>query len=273
MEQSSTPASSKAEERLVERVLCYSTLLDDNKKNTSLFRHPIFSYAEELKWPPPHWEELHCWHCCSKLKDPPVPLAQEVDLDTGRYAVYGLFCGFPCAKGYIFESQPWSAGDKLLLLEDMAAAAFGSQSPIMPAPPRQRLRMFGGDLSIEEFHGERHVYTVCNPPLISFPETYEREVASSAAGAAEAGVVRGLRIKVVPETQPTRAEDLGHASQRTGVALASNPYTSFCQRTKPTDDKNAPRRVARDEPSVPGTLSAFMKKPKPKAPVPSGAQS
>ena len=309
----------------VERVLCFSTLLDNSRRQTTIFRHPIFSYKEELAWPPRNWEELHCWHCCSKLLDPPVPLAQDMDPDTGRYVVYGIFCSFSCAKAYIYETQPWSAGGKLLLLEDMAVSAFGSEEPILPAPPRQRLRIFGGDLTPEEFHKERHIHALCSPPLITYPEVYEREVMLAdppteawsvcgqrsqpleAANSIRGGGGGGKAHLTTTTTMTTSAassssaaagaaaapraraeeEDIGKCflgrgggggSAETSLAGSNrsssnnNPYANFCQRGKSNDgNKGAtttttiiPRTLlARDDARiVPGTLSAYMRKPK-----------
>ena len=159
-----------------ERVLCYSTLLDDTSREDLLARHPIYSFSEKLSWPPANWASLCCWHCCQKLRDPPVPLPQDMDSASGMFIVYGLFCAFSCAKGYLFETQPWSAGDKLMLLDEMAAVVFRQERSALPAPPRQRLTMFGGDLDPEQFRKEHQFLTVtfC-PPLLSFPECYHRE--------------------------------------------------------------------------------------------------
>lgn len=161
---------------LNQKILCYSTLVDDKCEESTLMRHPIYQYSEELKWPPTNWNNYCCWHCCQTLTHMPVPIAEDQDSSTGRFVVFGLFCSFACAKGYLLETQPWSAGDKLLLLEEMAFTAFGITKCSYPAPPRHRLQMFGGDLSIEEFK-KNHFYVTSSysPPLISHPECYERE--------------------------------------------------------------------------------------------------
>ena len=254
-------------ERTSERVLCYSTLLDDNKKNTTLFRHPIFSFNEDLAWPPKGWEKCDCWHCIGQLQHPPVPLVQDIESETGKYAVYGLFCSFSCAKAYIYERQPWSAGDKLLLLEDMAATVFGNTAPIIPAPPQQRLDRFGGDMTLEDFRSEHCIYAVNNPPLISFPETYDRERADSSQ-ATDCFGVRGGKTKPVVEKLNPREDNIRQASQSSGitlgagVALGPNPYASFCHRVKTPDGRAAPVTISREDVNTSGTLSAFMRKPK-----------
>lgn len=260
-----------------ERIRCYSTLLDDSKTNTSLFRHPIFSYSEDLAWPPPNWKEIDCWHCCSRLDEPPVPLVQSTDPLTERYVVYGIFCSFSCAKAHIFESQPWSAGDKLLLLDDMAATVFGVQEPIVPAPPRIRLKRFGGDLDLKEFKEmNKFISTTFNPPLISFPETYEREAISTAHGQPnQTWTVRNKGKQHHPDKSMSKEESFSalHASCASGGASSSigggttsnTPYGSYLAKDKPFDISKAHNVVTREDAKLgPGTLMGFIKTTKAK---------
>ena len=264
-----------------ERIRCYSTLLDDSKTNTSLFRHPIFSYSEDLVWPPLNWQEFDCWHCCSPLQEPPVPLVQSTDPLTERYVVYGIFCSFSCAKAHIFESQPWSAGDKLLLLDDMAATAFGVTEPIVPAPPRIRLKRFGGDLDLKEFKAMHTcISTTFNPPLISFPETYEREAVSTMHGQLDQtwtirnkGKQQHHAEKPSSKHEPLSAvhalsSTSGSASSSIGAGSMSNtPYGSYLAKDKPFDITKPHNVLTHEDAKLgPGTLMGFIKttKAKPK---------
>jgi hypothetical protein len=258
-----------------ERVLCYSTLLDDTIPQGSLARHPIYSYSEALQWPPANWRAYSCLHCCQPLEHPPVPLPQDQDSACGNFVVYGIFCSFSCAKGYLFEAQPWSAGDKLLLLEEMAATAFGQTTSALPAPPRQRLRMFGGDLTPEEFRKEHAFLSrTYSPPLLAHPECYER------AGKSEA---RPSTSRMLPFTQVSPRMDLkdveagdggGEPSTLPSVASSAapsaaggssaTPYSDFCNRTKGEGGQRLTQATAsRDEAGTSsGTLHAFLKKRK-----------
>ncbi len=242
-----------------ERILCYSTLLDATRKELSLFRSPIFSFDEDLRWPPTDWPNIHCWHCCHSLDAPPVPLANEQDTSTQRYVCYGVFCSFNCAKGYLFETQPWSAGDKLLLLEEMAKSVFLVSGEIIPAPPRQRLRFFGGDLSIEEFRADhRYLTTAFSPPLISFPESYERECVVT-SGEREWSV-RGIRPRAAPERLQVKEDNISQMNcfpvNAPVQPIVGTPFANFCHRPKGRHGGGA-----KDE-AIPGTLSVFMKKPR-----------
>lgn len=202
----------------IERVLCFNVLLDESRRDVGVFRHPLYSYSENLAWPPENWRSICCWHCCHTFNDEPVPLPQAHDRKTDCFSVFGVFCSWPCAKQYQNEHQTWTSGERALLLEDMARDAFGYRGPpIQAAPPKHRLIMFGGDLTIDAFRQE-HGY--CNatlrPPLLSFPEIYERIASAGCEGdtAPPQWSVRGLKPK-----------DKGVASAATKL-LSSGPVQS-----------------------------------------------
>jgi hypothetical protein len=194
------------EEQLPERVLCFNVLLDESRRDVGVFRHPLYSYSERLAWPPANWRSVCCWHCCHSFDKEPVPLPQAHDRKTDCFSVFGVFCSWPCAKQYQNEHQTWTSGERALLLEDMAREAFGYEGPpIQAAPPRHRLIMFGGDLSIDAFRQE-HAYAnaTLRPPLLSFPEIYERVASAGCDGdtAPPQWSVRGLRPKERPVARP-----------------------------------------------------------------------
>ena len=161
----------------VERVLCCNILPSDQRAPT-IFRHPIFSFSEAIAWPPPHWREVDCNFCCHPFDTPPVPLPFFYDRKDDVWHVFGIYCSWNCAKAAIYEQQGFNCGERVLLLENLARSRFqyrGSE-PIVPAPPRSRLRKFSGPgpgtLTIEEFRleSEKGFYTtVISPPLLRGP--------------------------------------------------------------------------------------------------------
>jgi hypothetical protein len=179
---------------LVEKILCSNVTSDVTAHaGAEIFRHTIFGYDEQLTWPPAGWQELRCWHCCETFTTYPVPLPHEVDRRSGCFRVFGFFCSFACSKGYLLEHVHWTAGERLLLLEEMAHEVFHYNGPeIQAAPPRHRLACFGGDLSLAEFRRpQTGLHAVLAPPLISQPEVYER-VLPPGEGGTETWSVKGL---------------------------------------------------------------------------------
>jgi hypothetical protein len=166
-----------------------------------------------------------------------VPLPQAHDRKSDRFSVFGVFCSWPCAKQYQNEHQCWTSGERALLLEDMAREAFGYEGPpIAAAPARHRLIMFGGDLSLDEFRTEHsYLNATLRPPLVSFPEVYERAASATSEGntAPAQWSVRGLRASEGP-----------------------SPFDRYVS-TRAVAAKGPVKRTVPDNPD---TLQRFMKK-------------
>ena len=277
--------TSSDEKETHERVLCFNVLLDESHSDVQIHRHPLYAFSEALSWPPENWESVCCWHCCHRCPQEPVPLPQTRDRRTGNFAVFGVFCSWPCAKQYLHEHQTWGSGERTLLLEEMARCAFEyTGPPILSAPARHRLKMFGGDLSIEDFRGEhKYLNATIRPPLTSFPEVYERccaigETTRIGAPASMQWSVRGLR---------PREGSAGAVCAAAAVAqmksLSPSPFDAFVRTrvasspsgqpvSRPQIGKMLP--LGHQQPptpsssaaaaslgtAVPGTLSVFMKK-------------
>lgn len=238
-----------------ERILCFNVLLDESRRDVGVFRHPLYAYTEDLAWPPKDWEEICCWHCCHKCSEEPVPLPQTCDRKTGRFSVFGVFCSWSCAKQYQNEHQSWNTGERALLLEDMAREAFGYKGPpIRAAPARHRLKMFGGDLSIEHFRIENaYSNATLSPPLLSFPEVYERIASSGCEGdtAPPQWSVRGLRPAGKQSRIPPVPEE---GSVAPPAAAATAPYDKYMSARREADDSNGAAPMTATTSSAPELL-------------------
>ncbi len=231
----------------MERVLCCNVLDSEMTHRDAIFRHPLYGFEEALVWPPANWREIHCWHCCHACVTEPVCLPNSYDRRKEVFHVFGVFCSLQCAKAYLMEHSAFSSGERSMLLHYMAMKHFGHHGgPVPPAPPRHRLKIFGGDLSIEAFRKEHEfLCTVSAPPFISTPEVYERcHVPSSDSWQASStiGKVAGT----------------GHAP-----GSSANLFSSFVRQKRAASSTLVPPSAAEgrnpDQP-VPGTLSVFMKK-------------
>lgn len=108
-----------------------------------------------------------CWHCCETFDGKPVPIPYNFDVKLKKYQVYGVFCSFSCAKGYLIEHNPFDIGRKTMLLKEVAVNLFGKDiSNIIAAPPRECLQRFGGKLSIDEFRTIDTQHVVETPPFL-----------------------------------------------------------------------------------------------------------
>jgi hypothetical protein len=221
-------------------VCCLNVLWNDDTI-VDVFRNPIYSYEECLKWPPSNHEELVCQHCCMKPVTTPVPICVDYEKKTDTYFCQGFFCGFPCAKAYILDSFRFTAGEPLMFLDHMAFNAFGHKADIVPAPPRNRLKMFGGDLSVDEFRsGIAAMDVQLSKPITSAPLLYERRTVQAS--------IPQATNKKPRKAQPESIEKYSDTNETL--------YDKFLQKNVEKDSTSMTIPVG----SKTGTLSAFMKK-------------
>lgn len=130
-------------------------LTTGSSKQVKYKPHKLFCYKnnEKMKWPIQSQKQIQCWHCISPVSaDKLIPAPQSYDERTGEYTVSGIFCSFGCAKRYILERCKSNTTILLMYLSQMAREIFSFYDPIKPAPPQSSLDLFGGPLSLEEFH-------------------------------------------------------------------------------------------------------------------------
>ena len=110
---------------------------------------------------------LVCWWCVHALPQRPcihLPIKYDDKLD--RFTTIGNFCSWQCAKAYALDTISAKSGEVQSFLAMMRLRAFGKYVPLWPAPKRQFLKCFGGNMSIEEF---RAFGGLVEPPQLYFP--------------------------------------------------------------------------------------------------------
>jgi len=96
--------------------------------------------------------DVACWWCCHTFDN--LPVCAPLDYD-GRYSffkVVGCFCSFNCSKAYIMKEFKSDTSMISFLFKKLNS----KMEYIEPAPPRIVLKMFGGDISIEEYRESFH---------------------------------------------------------------------------------------------------------------------
>jgi len=105
------------------------------------------------------WKEttnLCCWWCVHPFDNPPFGLP--VKYENNKYEVQGCFCSLNCAKAYNLKENNYRTSEINSLIEDFRRELFGIDSiPVLIAPPRQVLNIFGGYLSIDDFRKEFYI--------------------------------------------------------------------------------------------------------------------
>ncbi|CAM9308419.1 unnamed protein product, partial [Ectocarpus sp. 8 AP-2014] len=115
---------------------------------------------------PTHTKSL-CHNCCHSFGTVPVPLPQTYDQTKRIYYCRGFFCSWNCAKSYnLSHTSVIGKGNRnayisLLAYRLWVKYKLGARSDdllqryskynILPSPPREQLKAFGGSIDIEDY--------------------------------------------------------------------------------------------------------------------------
>lgn len=123
----------------------------------------------------PQTSDVACFWCCHSFTNRPVVLPIR---DTGEHLiVHGNFCCPECACAYLFDGRQDShtRWEQLALLYRVYGEA--CQGKIHPAPSRNVLSLFGGNLSIQDYRSLIHSHKVRVdihlPPMVSILSTMD----------------------------------------------------------------------------------------------------
>lgn len=139
---------------------CTLFVRDEMERLTKHIQHSDFKI-----WPP---TGVACLHDCHPFNSVPIPLVHKFDERKSVYHVYGVFCSPNCAKAYVIEHESGLVSRRMADFLSMLRNVYGIGGNIKPAPPRIRLRMFGGELDIETFRTQfKHVHeAILSPPFV-----------------------------------------------------------------------------------------------------------
>jgi hypothetical protein len=115
---------------------------------------------------------IYCWWCSHPFSTPPCSLPSEYK--NGTFTVCGIFCSPECAAAYNFDDvhSGCDVWERYTLLNFMYRKIYNDKKiRIKSAPPRQTLKIFGGNLTIKEFrmHNTNYEmnYKIIMPPMTS----------------------------------------------------------------------------------------------------------
>jgi hypothetical protein len=119
-----------------------------------------------------------CFWCCHTIDNHIYGMPYNYDTINDTFYIIGSFCSLHCANAYNFSVNCGS--DKVWEINSwvqMIAKRYGIKGIIRPAPSRYLLKMFGGNMTIEEFR-DAHIntdktYILNIPPMISINTSSE----------------------------------------------------------------------------------------------------
>jgi hypothetical protein len=95
---------------------------------------------------------MWCWWCCHPFESERLSLPYRYDEKRNKFSTCGIFCSWSCMKRYAIDKYGITRGgiicSNIIIMRKRLYNKLGS---IVMAPLRERLDVFGGDLSIEEF--------------------------------------------------------------------------------------------------------------------------
>lgn len=115
-----------------------------------------------------------CHWCCHGFESMPfgIPVARRA----GKFHVIGNFCSLECAAASNFDRNRGSdlAWERNMLINELSAAIGNGLVKVTPAPARELLHQFGGDMEIAKFRGMvRKVRLVYPPCMVVEPQHVE----------------------------------------------------------------------------------------------------
>jgi len=119
-----------------------------------------------------------CYWCCHPIDKILYGMPYNYDSINDAYLIYGSFCSLQCANAYNFSVH--SGSDKVWEINSliqMLSKSYGYKNTIRPAPSKYLLKMFNGNLDIEEYRkahiNNEKTYILNIPPMISLTASSE----------------------------------------------------------------------------------------------------
>lgn len=106
-----------------------------------------------------------CWNCCHECNNIKyIPIKHSKDI----FYVYGTFCSDGCSYRYLYDNyRNKDLWEKLQLIKFYHNEMYGKFVEIKESPPRLLLKIFGGNMSIEDYRDKENYYqSTTFPPIV-----------------------------------------------------------------------------------------------------------
>jgi hypothetical protein len=121
---------------------------------------------------------IRCWWCCYEFDNTPVGIP--ISYQDNCFNVYGCFCSFNCSLSYNFNDDGNKKWERVGLIHLLYKKTHDTkEANIGYAPKREFLKIFGGNMDINEFreNNNNKKYEVVYPPMLSIiPQLEETEI-------------------------------------------------------------------------------------------------
>jgi hypothetical protein len=115
--------------------------------------------------------DVCCWWCCHSFDSIPIGLPLHYNDKISKFRVKGVFCSFACMIAYKNDNKIYGVESLIKYLHKKLTGNFISN--IQAAPPRCTLKMFGGELTVEEFRKSSNEHTIYK--MVEYPMYASRD--------------------------------------------------------------------------------------------------
>jgi hypothetical protein len=144
---------------------CVNDCQEQNRKKG--FFELLRPFVDNETWL--HNTDVCCWWCCHTFESVPLGLPVKYDELKKKFQVKGVFCSFSCMIAHNRSGKRNNTQEYLIkFLYNKLTGTILNDMNLEPAPPRCSLKMFGGELTIEEFRNsfkENKVYKMIEYPM------------------------------------------------------------------------------------------------------------
>lgn len=160
----------------------------------------LYNFIHNKEWL--EHTDVCCWWCCHQFDSIPIGMPVDYDKKSNKFRVKGVFCSFPCMKAYSNSISTATSRTSLISYLHYKLTSHTIGTRIENAPPRESLKMFGGELTIEEFRNsssETKIYKMVEYPMfVSRDYIEEIDIAN----------VKNANLKVFDDNSFTRVVNL-----------------------------------------------------------------
>lgn len=136
------------------------TEAQERRFDESVVHELMSKFSIQTSYPP----GSACLWCCHSFSGESFVIPTHYDVYTNMYTAEGNYCSPECALSYIYRESGLTESDKWLrhsLLRTLYHPLY-MKHDIQPAPDKRVLRMFGGNLDIQQY---REFVQHCTKPL------------------------------------------------------------------------------------------------------------
>lgn len=114
-----------------------------------------------------------CWYCCHGFEGDSLQIPHKYDEQKDLFTTEGTFCSWECMKSWnLYDKNDSFKNIRFTLIGIMYQKMNNDKKEMIKfAPKKTSLKMFGGNMDIEEFRNNSHQVEEFTCPIIPIPKS------------------------------------------------------------------------------------------------------